>query len=276
MSTTTYGDRLDLTSIKDRLRAATGVLLSRDAFAARLAEPAVVLRSSLSAGGTPVRPILCVLGWHAAGGEGDPEVVYLCAAWLELLRLSALNGAPAAGRYQAGAGLPDAGVEEALRLIRRTAKHAVERPLRIGAMLSGAGEGLLRHCSAFAMPLGEAFQLRHDLLTVFGPPSRGGEPAAGGPHEGKAAVLLAVARERASARQLSILSDLAGRPDLDSGGAVRIRQTLIDLQVPQTVEDLISARYQQALIALDSAPFAPAATIALWAIAQAMVTGSAR
>ncbi|MFE9583055.1 polyprenyl synthetase family protein [Nocardia sp. NPDC006044] len=52
----------------------------------------------------------------------------------------------------------------------KTAKYTVEYPLRVGAQLADADADVHRACTAFAIPLGEAFQLRDDLLGVFGNP----------------------------------------------------------------------------------------------------------
>ncbi len=62
-------------------------------------------------------------------------------------------------------------VERARRVARyKSAKYTIERPLHLGAALAGAGQDLLDAYTAYGMPLGEAFQLRDDLLGVFGDP----------------------------------------------------------------------------------------------------------
>ncbi|MEN3357745.1 MAG: geranylgeranyl diphosphate synthase, type [Mycobacteriales bacterium] len=59
----------------------------------------------------------------------------------------------------------------------RNDRTNVERPMQLGAVLAGAGPGMLAACSAFALPLGEAFQLRDDVLGVFGDPAATGKSA---------------------------------------------------------------------------------------------------
>jgi geranylgeranyl diphosphate synthase, type I len=352
-------DGLDLAGIAGRADASLEAFLADKARDGELGWFAELLRECLRAGGKRIRPVLCVLGWQAAGGGGDAALVYRWAASLELFHLFALihddimddsatrRGrptvhqtmaachpygvrGPAADRFgrnsailigdlalvwaeemlharaaddqtaaaEAGArplvdemraevmagqyldlaatGRVSCEVAEVLRIARlKTAKYTVERPLQIGAALGGADRWLLRHCSAFAIPLGEAFQLRDDLLGVFGDPRRSGKPVLDDLREGKATIVLAVADQRATAGQRDILQDLVGRPDLDADGAARIRQILTALQVPQAVEDLIAARYRRALRALDEAPFAPAAAASLRAIAESIVSRSA-
>ena len=63
-------------------------------------------------------------------------------------------------------------VAEAMKVVRyKSAKYTVERPLHIGAALAGAGPELIAALTDVALPLGEAFQLRDDVLGVFGDPS---------------------------------------------------------------------------------------------------------
>lgn len=94
-------------------------------------------------------------------------------------------------------------VEQAMVVVRyKSAKYTVERPLQIGAALAGADDRLLDGLSDVALPLGEAFQLRDDVLGVFGDPGVTGKPAGDDLREGKRTVLVARALE---------MTDTAGR-----------------------------------------------------------------
>ena len=73
----------------------------------------------------------------------------------------------------------------------KSAKYTVEHPLLLGAAMAGAGPQLLAGLSAYGLPLGEAFQLRDDILGVFGDPDRTGKPAGDDLREGKRTVLVA-------------------------------------------------------------------------------------
>ncbi|MGH3370487.1 MAG: polyprenyl synthetase family protein, partial [Nocardioidaceae bacterium] len=69
-------------------------------------------------------------------------------------------------------------VDSAMKVLRyKSAKYSVERPLHIGAALAGGTPDTLAALTAFGLPLGEAFQLRDDLLGVFGDPDVTGKPA---------------------------------------------------------------------------------------------------
>ena len=88
----------------------------------------------------------------------------------------------------------DADVEQSMRVLRyKSAKYSVERPLHVGAALAGADTDRIELLSAYGLPLGEAFQLRDDLLGVFGDPEVTGKPAGDDLSEGKRTVLVALA-----------------------------------------------------------------------------------
>ena len=92
-------------------------------------------------------------------------------------------------------------VEQAMRVLRyKSAKYSVERPLHVGAALAGASAEMLDALTAYGLPLGEAFQLRDDLLGVFGDPAVTGKPAGDDLTEGKRTVLVALALEHADRR----------------------------------------------------------------------------
>lgn len=100
-------------------------------------------------------------------------------------------------------------VEDAMRIVRyKSAKYTVERPLHVGAALAGAAKPTMDALSAFAIPLGEAFQLRDDILGIFGDPATTGKPAGDDLREGKRTVLIARTYE---------LSDEDGRALLREG-----------------------------------------------------------
>ena len=137
-----------------------------------------------------------------------------------------------------------ADVDAAMTVLRyKSAKYSVERPLHIGATLAGGNAEQLARLSAFGLPLGEAFQLRDDLLGVFGDPSTTGKPAGGDLVEGKRTVLVALALDAAPAADAARLDAALGtslsQPDvaellriIDSSGARE--------QVEQVIGELAS------------------------------------
>lgn len=77
---------------------------------------------------------------------------------------------------------------------RKTASYTVTGPLALGAVLAGADDARAQAFSRFGRPLGVAFQLRDDLLGVFGDPSATGKPIWSDVRQGKRTALVAEMR----------------------------------------------------------------------------------
>ncbi len=97
----------------------------------------------------------------------------------------------------------------------KSAKYTVERPLLFGAALADAPGGLVAAYSGYGLPLGEAFQLRDDVLGVYGDPARTGKPAGDDLREGKRTYLVAAALDAADPSQRTTLQHGLGRADAD-------------------------------------------------------------
>jgi geranylgeranyl diphosphate synthase type I len=166
---------------------------------------------------------------------------------------------------------PDA-TERALRVARfKSAKYTIERPLHLGALLAGAGEELLAVYSAYGLPLGEAFQLRDDVLGVYGDPAVTGKPAGDDLREGKRTALVTIAEKRATPAQAQLLDDLLGRPDLDPQGIEACREAIADSGALSEVEQLITQRGDEACRAIGSSAVDSEARAALLALAAAAI-----
>src|SRR5690606_4795256 len=107
--------------------------------------------------------------------------------------------------------------------------------------------------SAIRLPLGEAFQLRDDLLGVFGDPELTGKPAGDDLREGRRTVLVARAFENADATQARLLASEVGRPDLTGSGVDVLRTVIADTGARAAVEDQIATLEHRAADALDAA-----------------------
>jgi geranylgeranyl diphosphate synthase, type I len=142
----------------------------------------------------------------------------------------------------------DPSIDRALTVIRyKTAKYTVERPLQIGGALAGAPPELMDSYAAFGLPLGEAFQLRDDILGVFGDPARTGKPVIDDLREGKSTVLVARAFAEAAGPQRQLLRAWHGNPRLDEEHAADLRQVIVDTQALAHVEDMIERRVRAGL-----------------------------
>jgi geranylgeranyl diphosphate synthase type I len=144
-------------------------------------------------------------------------------------------------------------VAHARRVIRyKSAKYTVEHPLLIGASAAGAGPADLRCLSAYGLDLGEAFQLRDDVLGVFGDPSETGKPAGDDLREGKRTVLVAHALDVAGPAETRLFDKLLGLSDLDADGVDELRAVLQSTGALDRVEQMILDLTRTARTALHS------------------------
>jgi geranylgeranyl diphosphate synthase, type I len=157
----------------------------------------------------------------------------------------------------------DTDPDRAGRIARyKSAKYTIERPLHLGAALAGRLDELAGCYTAFGIPLGEAFQLRDDLLGVFGDRSVTGKPVGDDLREGKPTLLLATAVARAGPEQRARL-DLVGSPDLDAEGVATCQQVLVDTGAVAEIEREIGRRRARAIDVITSAPITEPARAAL-------------
>jgi geranylgeranyl diphosphate synthase, type I len=182
-----------------------------------------------------------------------------------------------AGQYLdlLGQAAGDGTLQSALRVVEyKTTKYTIERPLHLGAALAGAGGGappgaLVAAYTAYGLPLGTAFQLRDDILGVFGDPAQTGKPAGDDVREGKHTVLLAIARARATDRQAAIIDRYVGDPLLDEAGTAQVRTVITDTGAVAECESMISRHVAEAVAALAAAPITGEARDALGDLAVA-------
>jgi geranylgeranyl diphosphate synthase type I len=127
--------------------------------------------------------------------------------------------------------------------------------------------------AAYGLPLGVAFQLRDDILGLFGDPAQTGKPAGDDIREGKRTVLLAITGARASAPQAAIIGRRLGDPQLDEAGVADVRAVITGTGALAECELMIDRHVAEALSALDAAPIADEAKTAL---AELAVTATAR
>lgn len=169
------------------------------------------------------------------------------------------------GQYLDLVGTAGGGSEpvQAARIERyKSGKYTVERPLHLGAALAGRLDELMPALSAFGLPLGEAFQLRDDLLGVFGDTEVTGKPVGDDLRAGKLTPLVAVAAARAGAEGRRLLERL-GRPDLGISDVAALQDFLIECGARDEVEQMIECRVHDALAALSTAAITDEARAAL-------------
>ncbi len=243
-------------------------------------------------------------GRHGADGlTGDGDTFGVGAAILvgdlalvwsdELLRRSGIAGATltrartvwdtmrtevTAGQYldllRAAGGLP--GPQGALTVARyKSAGYTVQRPLQLGAAIAGAGPRAVDAYTAIGLPLGEAFQLRDDVLGVFGDPSVTGKSADDDLREGKQTLLIALAEEAADAAGRRLLAEGLGDPTAGPDQFEELRRLIESTGARARVEERITERTALARAAIAAAPITEDARAALDALAVAATSRSA-
>lgn len=144
-------------------------------------------------------------------------------------------------------------VERALKVARyKSGKYTIERPLHFGALIAGSSVETNSALTKFGIPLGEAFQLRDDLLGVFGDPETTGKPAGDDLREGKRTVLTALAMESFSAQQADIFNSHFGESNITAEQISELRDIITEVNAPANVEALIEDLTASALRALES------------------------
>ncbi|WP_406077722.1 polyprenyl synthetase family protein [Micromonospora sp. NBC_00858] len=253
-----------------------------------------VMDASTTRRGRPTVHVAVAAQHVAAGHRGDPDrfgeavailIGDLCLVWADRLLAQAavpptrlfevrrcydqMRVETVAGQYLDVLGENDAAnwsVDRALRVARyKTASYTVQRPLLFGACLAGvpADAPLIAAYTRYGLAVGEAFQLRDDLLGVYGDPAATGKPAGDDLRAGKPTTLLMLARQLATPAQLNAL-ERAGAEPVD-----RLAELVADTGAVARVERMIAERVGDALAALDAAPVDRTARTALTGLAVA-------
>src|ERR1700761_5057547 len=224
--------------------------------------------------------------WHQAQGlDGSAErfgesaavlLADLCLVWAEQLfrdsglpaavlargwpRYDTLRGELAVGQFAdlVNDARGDPTLDEVLSVTRRkSGNYTVRRPLELGAALAGAGEPVLAVLGQYGGLIGEAFQLRDDVLGGVGQPDVTGKPSGGGLRAHKATSLVVLASDMASPVQDAELSKLARREDLTEADLDRWRELIIDTGATIRIERMISDRVTAACAALGRGGVSP-------------------
>ncbi|NKY32893.1 polyprenyl synthetase family protein [Nocardia speluncae] len=227
--------------------------------------------------GSPAR-----FGESAAVLLGD-----LCLVWAErMLRESGVDAAALSRvwpRYDAmraelavgqladlvndAAGMPT--LEQVLDIARRkSGNYTVRRPLELGAAMAGCAEPTIEVLGEYGVLIGEAFQLRDDLLGIFGEPSVTGKPANADLRERKATTVVALAEHLAGPPGRTRLHDLWRRDTFDNNAVQTARELIVDSGAPQRAEQMIAERVEGARTLLSDSVLDPTVTTALQQMAM--------
>jgi geranylgeranyl diphosphate synthase type I len=201
-----------------------------------------------------------MLGWSSelfdSGVKRAPsgEIAWSCRDEFAKMRVEVM-----AGQYldvlEENAG-PTRPSEEALGranrvMLYKTAKYSIEAPLLLGAAFCGTSADTRRGLSAFAIPLGLAFQLRDDVLGVFGEPEVTGKPAGDDLREGKRTVLIALTRAALNSSTAKIFDELMMNRELTPEQIRLLQETIRGSGSLEKVEQMIEEYGNESLLALN-------------------------
>ncbi|WP_150951492.1 polyprenyl synthetase family protein [Microbacterium testaceum] len=170
----------------------------------------------------------------------------------------------------------DTHAERALRIASyKSARYSIQQPLQIGAALAGADDEQLDALGRFGHDVGMAFQLRDDVLGVFGDSATTGKPVGDDLREGKRTVLVAYTREGLPLEERERFDALLGDPDLEPSQIAALQRTIVDTGALERTEQLIAGYARQADESLADARVDTEALDALRALARAATERSA-
>ncbi len=163
-------------------------------------------------------------------------------------------------------------------ILYKTAKYSIEAPLRIGAAFAGADQSTLNVFTQFGIPLGIAFQLRDDILGVFGDPSVTGKPAGDDLREGKRTVLVALTREALTEQSPSMANsfeELLTSRELDAQQIAFMQKLIQESGALEKTERMITELADRSLDSLESSNLEETAKSALKILALKVINRDA-
>lgn len=193
-----------------------------------------------------------------ASAELPPPVLTRVRTVFDLMRVEVIAGQYLDVHITAAPTQGADALESALRVARlKSASYTVARPLQMGGTLAGADPTVLGAFHDYGLALGEAFQLRDDLLGVYGDPRQTGKPTGDDLREGKRTALLAMTEMKVRTPRDRAVVARAGAADLEPDEIATIADLIRSCGAVDDVEQLISARVTRACAALDSVTLHP-------------------
>lgn len=195
---------------------------------------------------------LCLVWAEQMLRESGVSATALARAWP---RYDAMRTELAVGQFadlvNDSAGFPS--LAEVLDVARRkSGNYTVRRPLEIGAALAGCDDTVLGVLGRYGGAIGEAFQLRDDLLGVFGAPATTGKPTGTDLIARKATTVVVAGYELASGAQQRQFKEFMTADHLSSDDVTRWQALISEVGTVKWIEDMIGQRYTEAVEALGS------------------------
>lgn len=144
-------------------------------------------------------------------------------------------------------------IDEYIEMIRLKTSVLLAGSLKIGGIIAGASESDLNHIYRFGEQIGIAFQLRDDLLDVYGDADKFGKQVGGDILANKKTFLLLKARELADQSQLAVLDQLASDSSVEARDKVnRTLEIYDELSIRQRTETLMQDYFHEAMKHLEA------------------------
>jgi geranylgeranyl diphosphate synthase, type I len=183
------------------------------------------------------------------GADLPPEAVSRARQVFTELRVEVMAGQYLDLRLAAQ---PEVSLDEAMRVaLLKSGRYTVTRPLLLGAAIGGPNAHLASLLTAYGDAVGVAFQLRDDVLGLFGDPSTTGKGVLDDLREGKRTVLMLHAMQLTDEAGRKVLEELLGNPAVSETDAERVREVVYDCGALAAVERLLAARQGEARRALE-------------------------
>lgn len=139
----------------------------------------------------------------------------------------------------------------------KTARYTFDGPLKLGAILAGANDGFCMEIEKFSIPVGIAFQIRDDILGIYGDAKKTGKPVGSDVAEGKRTLLVELALEKANCEDKKKILRLLGNQNISQSDIEQfqhiIRETGALAEIEMYMQELI-AKGQSALNDMDITP----------------------
>ncbi len=149
-----------------------------------------------------------------------------------------------------------ASTEDILKMYEyKTAQYTIESPLILGAILADAPKGFQEKIHTFARPIGTAFQIRDDIIGLFGNMDAIGKPVGSDIQEGKITLLVALAREMASQSEQSQLNALLEKKNISKSDVDTFRKIIVKSGAQEKAENLVQELTQKGRVALEALPY---------------------
>lgn len=136
----------------------------------------------------------------------------------------------------------------------KTARYTFSIPCVSGALMAGANEEYIKILEAYSVPVGIAFQIRDDILGLFGEQEETGKSNLGDIEEGKRTLLVWKAFEQANSEQNAILNKYFGKPALCAEEGDAFKQIIKDTGALEYAEKVCKEYVERAKVELFKLP----------------------